>query len=272
MPKLPLSHCTGQIERMLGSRMREHEFVVQRGEELSQVVLAFVNTFCLSLEYLRSMRFCEYFGCFFCCTCHTNTLMVVPGAVLYHWSFLMLPVSNFARDILCRLHSRPLIHLADFQSNVLKREHALRDAIELRRQASRMYACATKKLERLPSHWYASADNWSLADLCAVAQGSLSIRLRQALEPCVEHLSTCLRCKARGFLCEVCHTGRVLFPFGQVNTVVCVDCGACFHRACLSRPPTAESCPRCLRRRRVPGSSSEEEEEEFITGTWCLVA
>ncbi|VDN10932.1 unnamed protein product [Dibothriocephalus latus] len=84
------------------------------------------------------MRFCEYFGCFFCCTCHTNTLMVVPSAVLYHWSFLMLPVSNFARDILCRLHSRPVIHLADFQAIVLRREHVLRDAIELRRQASRM--------------------------------------------------------------------------------------------------------------------------------------
>lgn len=239
-------------------------------------------------KYLRSMRFCEYFGCFFCCTCHTNTLMVVPGAVLYHWSFLMLPVSNFARDILCRLHSRPLIHLADFQSNVLKREHALRDAIELRRQASRMVpflrlcqegSSSVSQVERLPSHWYASADNWSLADLCAVAQGSLSIRLRQALEPCVEHLSTCLRCKARGFLCEVCHTGRVLFPFGQVNTVVCVDCGACFHRTCLSRPPTAESCPRCLRRRQRAataaaalrmwsiGTHTEEgEEEEFADG------
>ncbi|KAL7054404.1 hypothetical protein AAHC03_026131 [Spirometra sp. Aus1] len=233
-------------------------------------------------KYLRSMRFCEYFGRFFCCTCHTNTLMVVPSAVLFHWSFLMLPVSNFARDILCRLHSRPVIHLADFQPSILKREHVLRDAIELRRQASRMVpflrlcregSSSVSAVEHLPPHWYASADNWSLADLCAVAQGSLSSRLRRALEPCVEHLSTCLRCKARGFLCEVCHTGRVLFPFGQVNTVVCVDCGACFHRTCLSRPPSADSCPRCLRRRERAAAASlqrrsggGEEEEEVVEG------
>lgn len=130
------------------------------------------------------------------------------------------------------------------------------------------------KVDSLPVHWVTCADRWSLSDLVSLANSSesstqsMSGCLRLALESCVAHLSQCLRCRARGHLCEVCHAGRVLFPhFGQADTLVCSDCGACFHRACLtaletvaSRGPTIatplgprngdpdrRSCPRCIR-------------------------
>ncbi len=116
-----------------------------------------------------------------------------------------------------------------------------------------MAAVSSSVRGSLPGHWLvAPVDLWSLADLCAVASGELAGRLRSAVrEPWVGHLGTCLRCRARGHVCEVCHAGRILFPpeFGQVNsTAMCPACGACFHRACLANP-SAESCPRCVRRR-----------------------
>lgn len=37
------------------------------------------------------------------------------------------------------------------------------------------------------------------------------------------------RCQAKGFVCELCREGDVLFPFDS-HTSVCSDCSAVFHR------------------------------------------
>ncbi|KAM3172061.1 hypothetical protein ACTXT7_015328 [Hymenolepis weldensis] len=89
-----------------------------------------------STEYLRSMRFCEYFGRFFCSMCHSNTLMALPGALVQTWSGAMYPVSKFARDLLTPLHNLPLLHSADFGPNLRRKPPwTLLDAIQLRKQA-----------------------------------------------------------------------------------------------------------------------------------------
>lgn len=99
----------------------------------------------------------------------------------------------------------------------------------------------------IPSHWFETPDLWSMADLHSVHDGKLSITLRALLLPLVEHISICKRCLACGFICEICKSGQILFPFGQVNTTICSGCSACFHRACL-HSPNPETCPRCIRR------------------------
>ena len=62
--------------------------------------------------------------------------MSVPGALLHAWTATMYPVSRFARDLLLRVHNRPLLHSADFGPALCQRPPwALLDAIQLRRQA-----------------------------------------------------------------------------------------------------------------------------------------
>lgn len=119
------------------------------------------------------------------------------------------------------------------------------------------------KSHTLPPHWLESPDVWSMADLCAVHDRVLHRRLHSLLQPFVDHLTCCKRCQAQGFLCELCHAGPILFPFGQVNTLVCPECCACFHRACLRYPLKPSTCPRCVRRRarqrkqQAPSAGSE---------------
>ncbi|CAH8451381.1 unnamed protein product [Dicrocoelium dendriticum] len=207
-------------------------------------------------RYLRRMRFCEFFGRFFCCVCHSNTLMVLPGNVLNNWDFRMVPVSNIARDRLKQLHRQPLLRLSEFSPRVRQTQTALRNCSVLRKQGNAILPfvrfCPNARdllsnLAQLPSHWLETPDLWSVADLCAVLSGQLDMHLRGTLQPVVDHLSTCSRCRLQGFICEVCHSGQILFPFGQANTVSCVMCNACFHRSCL-RNPRQDNCPRCLRR------------------------
>uniref|UniRef100_A0A5K3EYA5 DUF4206 domain-containing protein n=1 Tax=Mesocestoides corti TaxID=53468 RepID=A0A5K3EYA5_MESCO len=57
----------------------------RKGILLSQENHCFGCGVYVETKYLRSLRFCEYFGRFFCCVCHANTLMVVPGALLHSW-------------------------------------------------------------------------------------------------------------------------------------------------------------------------------------------
>ncbi|CAH8449063.1 unnamed protein product [Schistosoma turkestanicum] len=211
---------------------------------------AFIET-----QYLKRMRFCEFFGRYFCCVCHSNTLMTLPGNLVNWWDFRMLPVSNFARDRLHQLHNQPLLRTIDFNKQVLNRHSNLSNCLTLRKQGNLMLPfiqrCQTAQqlidFTSIPNHWFKSPDLWTMADLHSVHDGQLSLALRGLLLPIVEHISICTRCLARGFICEICKSGQILFPFGQVNTVVCSGCSACFHRSCL-RSPNPETCPRCIRR------------------------
>lgn len=45
------------------------------------------------------------------------------------------------------------------------------------------------------------------------------------------------RCQAKGFVCELCREGDVLFPFDS-HTSVCTDCSAVFHRWVWPAPCT----------------------------------
>ncbi|CAH8452687.1 unnamed protein product [Schistosoma haematobium] len=211
---------------------------------------AFIET-----RYLKRMRFCEFFGRYFCCVCHSNTLMTLPGNLVTCWDFRMLSVSNFARDRLRQLHNQPLLRTIDFNKQVLNRQSNLVNCLTLRKQGNLMLPfiqqCQTAQqlvdFTSIPSHWFETPDLWSMADLHSVHDGKLSITLRALLLPLVEHISICKRCLACGFICEICKSGQILFPFGQVNTTICSGCSACFHRACL-HSPNPETCPRCIRR------------------------
>lgn len=211
---------------------------------------AFIET-----RYLKRMRFCEFFGRYFCCVCHSNTLMTLPGNLVTCWDFRMLSVSNFARDRLRQLHNKPLLRTIDFNKQVLNRQSNLLNCLTLRKQGNLMLPfiqrCQTAQqlvdFTSIPSHWFETPDLWSMADLHSVHDGKLSIALRALLLPIVEHISICKRCLACGFICEICKSGQILFPFGQVNTTICSGCSACFHRACL-HSPNPETCPRCIRR------------------------
>ena len=56
-------------------------------------------------SYTKYFRFCNYTGKYFCQNCHMNTTSLVPAHILERWSFKKLPVSNFARDLLAKIHT-----------------------------------------------------------------------------------------------------------------------------------------------------------------------
>lgn len=52
--------------------------------------------------YFPRMRFCYYFGKYFCPCCHSNSTCYVPAKVVRKWDFTQYPVSNFAHDLIMK--------------------------------------------------------------------------------------------------------------------------------------------------------------------------
>ncbi|XP_075694717.1 differentially expressed in FDCP 8 homolog [Rhinoderma darwinii] len=94
-------------------------------------------------------------------------------------------------------------------------------------------------------HFVENDDMYSLQDLLDVSSGRLGASLTDIHTMFAKHIKLdCERCQAKGFVCELCKEGDILFPFDS-HTSVCQDCAAVFHRDCYYDNST--SCPRCMR-------------------------
>ncbi|KAL1785536.1 differentially expressed in FDCP 8-like isoform X1 [Sigmodon hispidus] len=84
---------------------------------------------------------------------------------------------------------------------------------------------------------------YSIQDLLEVHMGGLSCSLTEIHTLFAKHIKLdCEQCQAKGFVCELCKEGDVLFPFDS-HTSVCTDCSAVLHRDCYYDNST--TCPKC---------------------------
>ncbi|XP_068117090.1 differentially expressed in FDCP 8 homolog isoform X2 [Hyperolius riggenbachi] len=162
-------------------------------------------------------RQCDYTGQYYCSSCHWNDLAVVPARVIHNWDFE--PRKKLRQDILlmkpyfitCKeaMEARLLLQLQDRQ------------------------------------HFVENDDMYSLQDLLDISSGRLGCSLTDIRTMFAKHIKLdCERCQAKGFVCELCKEGDILFPFDS-HTSVCQECAAVYHRDCYYDNST--SCPRCFR-------------------------
>jgi run domain Beclin-1 interacting cysteine-rich containing protein len=82
----------------------------------------------------RQFRFCHYTGRLFCQKCHTNAPATIPAHILHHWSFKKYYVSNFAHDLLERIHYDPVFDVQNINPQIYKAAPLLAQARDLRKQ------------------------------------------------------------------------------------------------------------------------------------------
>ncbi|XP_070808945.1 differentially expressed in FDCP 8 homolog isoform X2 [Pituophis catenifer annectens] len=162
-------------------------------------------------------RQCDYTGLYYCSSCHWNDQAVIPARVIHNWDFE--PRKKLRQDILlmkpyfitCKeaMEARLLLQLQDRQ------------------------------------HFVENDEMYSLQDLIDINAGRLSCSLTEIHTLFAKHIKLdCERCQAKGFVCELCKEGDVLFPFDS-HTSMCTDCSAVFHRDCFYDNST--TCPKCAR-------------------------
>ena len=132
-----------------------------------------------------------------------------------------------------------------------------------------------RKLEER-QHFVDDSDMYSLQDLVDVHNGTLALYLDNVLSGRGEshlafliifkvffygpvfrgHISSCVLCTAKGFLCELCPVKtdqKIIFPFDE-GVTQCPQCEAVFHRDCFRAAAATGAtssgiCPRCIRKR-----------------------
>ncbi|XP_075214708.1 run domain Beclin-1-interacting and cysteine-rich domain-containing protein rubicon [Lycorma delicatula] len=219
----------------------------------------------VQLDYAHKYRYCEYLGRFFCTGCHTNQFSIIPGRVLTKWDFNQYPVSNFSFRLLDQMFSDPLFNVNDLNPRLYRRAHCLEKIRFLRLQlfylkdfllTCRFAEELREVIQNESPYVFMEPDVYSLQDFLSAKSGELGTRLKDIINSATAHIKNCQLCQVRGFVCEVCRSQEVIYPWELDRVVRCASCGACFHNICYS-PKLA--CPRCIRisKRRISEVSVE---------------
>lgn len=203
-------------------------------------------------EYAHKFRYCEYLGRYFCTGCHSNQLAVIPGRILSKWDFNRYPVSTFSYRLLDQMSTDPLFPLNDLNSNIYKKVKQLDKVRQSRLQlfylkdfllTCRFAEQLQDDLKKEPPYILQDPDMYSLNDLIQVKTGEMLSRLRELVKDGLSHVANCQLCQARGFVCELCPSKEVIFPWFISKVSRCSKCGSCFHLQCFK----SGFCPRCAR-------------------------
>ncbi|XP_066543916.1 pleckstrin homology domain-containing family M member 3 [Amia ocellicauda] len=200
-------------------------------------------------------KVCCYSGWYYCQSCHQDSLFLIPARLLHNWDTSKHKVSKQAKEFLEFVYEEPLLDVQQLNPCLYGQCDALAAVLRLRQQLQSLRAylfnCRATVAEDLrrrifPREYLLQHIHlYSLADLQQVIDGKLAPFLSKVIKFASAHVFGCSLCSQKGFVCELCHSRQVIFPFQDTATKRCEGCGAVFHAECRSR---AQPCPRCVRR------------------------
>jgi len=214
---------------------------------------------------LGQARLCDYTGHYFCYNCHWGATHPSPARIVHNWDFTPRPVCQAALQYLSMLARKPLVNLGQTNPSLSVVIEEVSQVGRLRRIITSMkkylMVCRIAQEERLlrrleeRQHFVDGESMYSLQDLLDLDNGVLMTFLETVVETFRCHITSCVLCLAKSFVCEICvdsSGGDTLFPFDeQVDT--CADCEAVFHRDCFR---SVLNCPRCSRKREKKGKAT----------------
>ncbi|GFS98308.1 differentially expressed in FDCP 8 homolog [Trichonephila clavipes] len=218
----------------------------------------FKNDLCLP-------RLCDYNGLYYCSHCHWNSVCVIPARVIHNWDFTSQKVCRASLQFLRLMMRKPILNLESLNPTLFALVTDLGDVKKLRSDILVMkkyfLTCHTALEEKLllqlkdRQHFVESADMYSLQDLIDVTSGVLLSYLEKIHASFVAHITQqCQGCQGKGFICELCKSEEVIFPF-EPRTDICRTCSSVFHQDCYLR--WEGPCPKCARRGRTVSGATD---------------
>uniref|UniRef100_A0A8C6WZI2 Pleckstrin homology domain containing, family M, member 3 n=1 Tax=Neogobius melanostomus TaxID=47308 RepID=A0A8C6WZI2_9GOBI len=200
-------------------------------------------------------KVCFYSGWYYCQSCHQDQAFLIPARLLHNWDTSKHKVSKQAKEFLEFVYEEPLLDVQRLNPCLYDHCEPLSSVLRLRQQLQslRAYlfncrAAVAEDLRRRISpreHLLQHIHLYSLADLQQVIDGKLAPFLSKVIKFASAHVFSCSLCREKGFICELCQSGQMLYPFQENTTKRCDGCGAVFHSECRQK---AQPCPRCVRR------------------------
>ncbi|XP_062364054.1 pleckstrin homology domain-containing family M member 1 isoform X1 [Cinclus cinclus] len=202
-------------------------------------------------------KLCAFSGLYYCDSCHQDEETVIPSRLIHNWDLTKRGVCKQALKFLTQIRNQPLIDLKlvneSLYEHVERMGRILRSREQLKLLGDYLIMCrsgALKELSKRLDHRHYLLEcphKYSVADLRQIADGVFETFLQSLLQFASHHIYSCDLCTQRGFICQICNSSNIIFPFEFDTTTRCSECKTVFHRDCHAR---ALSCPRCERRQR----------------------
>ncbi|XP_068068253.1 pleckstrin homology domain-containing family M member 1 isoform X2 [Anomalospiza imberbis] len=202
-------------------------------------------------------KLCAFSGLYFCDSCHRDEETVIPSRLIHNWDLTKRGVCKQALKFLMQIRNQPLIDLRlvneSLYEHVERMGRILRSREQLKLLGDYLIMCrsgALKELSKRLDHRHYLLEcphKYSVADLRQIADGTFETFLQSLLQFASHHVYSCDLCTQRGFICQICNSSDIIFPFEFDTTTRCSECKTVFHRDCHARAP---ACPRCERRQR----------------------
>ncbi|XP_076044585.1 differentially expressed in FDCP 8 homolog isoform X1 [Oratosquilla oratoria] len=200
-------------------------------------------------------RRCDYTGLYFCPMCHWYSRCIMPARVTHNWDFDERYVSCQAKQFLRLMQRKPILHLEKLNPHLFKFVEELNTVKKMREDmlVMKQYlrTCRTAQENRMlihlekRQHFVENAYMYSLQDLIDIHTGVLLQYLEKVYKIFESHIKEeCLVCRGKGFICEICDIGEIIFPFDG-GVIVCSECNTCLHHICYTK--RNQQCPRCVR-------------------------
>ncbi|XP_077435777.1 pleckstrin homology domain-containing family M member 3 [Vanacampus margaritifer] len=200
-------------------------------------------------------KVCHYSGWYYCQNCHQDNTFLIPARLLRNWDTSKHKVSKQAKEFLEFVYEEPLLDVQQLNGGLYEHCEPLSAVLRLRQQLQSLraylFGCRAAIAEDLrrrifPREYLLQHIHlYSIADLQQVIDGHLAPFLSKVIKFASAHVLGCTLCRQKGFICELCHSGHLIYPFQDSATRRCSGCGAVFHAECRQK---CQPCPRCVRR------------------------
>lgn len=149
---------------------------------------------------------------------------LIPARIIYNWDFRKYSVSKRAATFLAEFRSQPFLDMQLLNPSIYYASDAMAELQSLRIRLNfiraYLYTCAPPtSIELLQNQFsgreylYEHIHQYSIADLALIQRGVLCQQLQKAFKLGEAHVLKCRLCQLKGFICEICQSPRVLYPF-----------------------------------------------------------
>ncbi|XP_010158726.1 PREDICTED: pleckstrin homology domain-containing family M member 1, partial [Eurypyga helias] len=168
-------------------------------------------------------KLCAFSGLYYCDSCHRDEETVIPSRLIHNWDLSKRGVCRQASKFLTQIRNQPLIDLKLVNESLydhverMGRIHRSREQLKL--LGDYLIMCrsgALKELSKRLDHRHYLLEcphKYSVADLRQIADGVFETFLQSLLQFASHHVYSCDLCTQRGFICQICNSSDIIFPF-----------------------------------------------------------
>lgn len=152
----------------------------------------------------------------------------IPARVIFNWDFKKYPVSQKAAAFLQEFQHQSFIDLKILNPQIYQYVDEMAELQSLRIQLNfiraYLFTCCAPIIEKLrkqlwtKEYLYEHIHRYTFADLQRIPKRALADQLRKVVTFGRQHVLECALCSQKGFICEICQSNRVLYPFDVETT------------------------------------------------------